>query len=696
MENRDASLIRKYITLMESIDNKIEKSEEPIDENVSLFRDAIKTLARTAEVEKGLWQTIKTELPAIGNKYKSAAEFKAAAEAGRISASESSSLFKLAVKQSPELAIKMRGLLRTQPEFAEIAKQVFPKGTQMPANAAKMELAKKTLGQMGIDAKEAESMLKKAAQESGGATGVTARNVNKAIEKRGVEAGKTASKTGKEAEALAKDASKTADEAAKITQGQKLIVGGGKKYHEWLKKIWEKGKGGTKIVVENGIKKVRVSKKLIQWALLAGGAYLLYSLFTDSDGNDVIVEDEGGKIVDPNLTDGMANCLRDLVDKGMGELTTSGSGGPVVVVKKTGNPEYDDLGGLAFFMNGRVWTLDFKTKTGSWTCKNNVIQPIPEMEMNEAPSELANDVDRMIDYLDFPVSGDDLQNAKNLLKKYVNNGQGKKFLQIYDRSGLMDYPLRTTLDYIATFKASSVEAKQEMYDMIDKIESGKTGGGEGGSDTADLSGISITWDEDKKPEPTPPVPTPPIPVPQPEKYRYCDKFPFTFGCKNPKIQDVQRCLGMESKYQTGNFGPLTLSVMRNKFGMDVIDELTYNGIMAKCKGSTPTPTTGTTTTTGSTITPPKPAEPTKTEPTKTEPAKVASATKTTLNREGCKNLFKTIDERDQQQGVATASKTEREQLQFCLQQYNFGVGTGVNKMKRRYGLTASGGDRGIK
>jgi hypothetical protein len=321
-----------------------------------------------------------------------------------------------------------------------------------------------------------------------------------------------------------------------------------------------------------------------------------------------------------------------------------------------------------------------------------VIQPIPEMEMNEAPSELANDVDRMIDYLDFPVSGDDLQNAKNLLKKYVNNGQGKKFLQIYDRSGLMDYPLRTTLDYIATFKASSVEAKQEMYDMIDKIESGKTGGGEGGSDTADLSGISITWDGDKKPEPTPPVPTPPIPVPQPEKYRYCDKFPFTFGCKNPKIQDVQRCLGMESKYQTGNFGPLTLSVMRNKFGMDVIDELTYNGIMAKCKGSTPTPTTGTTTTTGSTITPPKP-----TEPTKTEPANVGNTSKrTTLNREGCKNLFKTIDERDQQQGVATASKTEREQLQFCLQQYNFGVGTGVNKMKRRYGLTASGGDRGIK
>ncbi len=67
-----------------------------------------------------------------------------------------------------------------------------------------------------------------------------------------------------------------------------------------------------------------------------------------------------------------------------------------------------------------------------------------------------------------------------------------------------------------------------------------------------------------------------------------------------------------------------------------------------------------------------------------------------MNRESCKSLFKTIDERDQQQGVATASKTERQQLQFCLQQYNFGIGTGANRMKSRYGLTPSGGDRGIR
>ena len=684
MENKDTLLIRKFINLVESYEVK-----DNIEEETSLeegreqgFKELLMAFTKSGEEALGVLRNIKFLRNA-----------KSVDEAIALINKASQQELKVAMK---EFIPSLKGSNRIK-FINSIVKGNFAKNIERALSLAQkgnpeaLKAVSKYYTEMGITGKEFAELASKA---TGRKTAEITNLLNKGVAdasktvKTGAEAGKAATTT-------VKDAEKTAAEIAKIEQGQKLIVGGGKKYHEWLKKIMDQGKKTTKIVIENGIKKVRVSKQLIQWALLAGGAYMLYSYFTDSDGSDVIVEDEGGNVVDPNLTDGMADCLRNLVDKGMGQLTTSGSGGPVVVVKKTGNPEYDNLGGLGFFMNGRVWTLDFKTKRGSWTCKNNVVQPIPEMEMNEAPSELANDVDRMIDYLDFPVSGDDLQNAKNLLQKYVNNGQGKKFLEIYNRSGLMDYPLKTTLDYIATFKASSVEAKQDMYDMIKKIESGK-GGGEQGGGTADLSGISITWDGDKKPEPTPPVPIPP--VPQPEKYRYCDKFPFTFGCKNPKIQDVQRCLGMESKYQTGNFGPLTLSVMRNKFGMDVIDELTYNGIMSKCKGGTPTPTTGNTTTTGSTITPPKPAEPTKpTEPTKVEPANVGSATKTTtLNRESCKSLFKTIDERDQQQGVATASKTEREQLKFCLQQYNFGVGTGASRMKRRYGLTASGGDRGIK
>jgi len=692
MENKDAILIRKYLTLMESIDNKVEsKTEEPIDEQVGMFKDLIKTLGRTVETEKALWQTLKTEIPTIGGRFKSAAEFKAAAEAGKITAAESSEIVKYAIKNVPEVAIKMKGLLRGQPEFAEIAKQVFPKGTQMAADPRKLELAKKTMAQFGIEGKEAEAMLKKAAQDAGGSTKVTAKAVDKAVAKR-------AGDTTKKATGAGKDAAKTAEEASKITKGKEVMVfGGGKKYHEWLKKMWEKF-GKRKTVIEDGIKKVTVTKKLLQWALLAGGAYFIYSLLTDSDGSDVIVTDEGGNVVDPNLIDGMAECLRKLIDEGSAEIEESSDGSPIVYVKNTGNSEYDSLGGLNFYMNGRVISDD-ASKRGNWKCKQGKIQTIPEsFVINEqGDSDIANDVETMIELLDFPVSGDDLVKANALLSKYAKSSRGKDFLELYDKSGLADASLETSLDYIATFKASSVQAKNNMYKLIKQIESGKTGGGEdGGNKTASLSDIEITWDGDK------PVPVPPIPVPEPEprpKYVNCESFPFRFGCKNPKIKEVQRCLGMEVEYQTGNFGPLTLRVMRNKFGMDVIDEITYNGIISKCKGGTPNPSTGNTVTnTGSTITPPKPVEPVKpTDPTQVEPAKVASATKTTqLNREGCKTLFKTIDERDQSQGVATASKAEREQLKFCMQQYNFGVGTGVNKMKRRYGLTASGGDRGIK
>lgn len=675
MENKDSILIRKYITLVESIDKKEEtKTEEPLNEQLRMFQDLVKTLARTVEVEKALWQTLKTEIPAIGNRFKSASEFKAAAEAGKITSVESAEIVKYAIKNVPEVAIKMKGLLKAQPEFKEIARQVFPNGTQMLPNASKLKLAQETMAKFGVEAKEAEDMLRVAA-------GGVAKDA------------KVLATTGKEAV-------KTAEEISKIKKGKDLLKTGGNSFMTWFKKNLEKFGKGTKPVVENGIKKVSVTKKILQWALLAGGGFLLYAYFTDSDGSDVIITDEDGKKVDPNLMSSFADCLRKLVENKTGEIRETSDGGPVILVKNTGNAEYDSLGGLMFYMTGRVFTGDGDTKRGNWKCKGGKVQPIPESMINEqSDDEISSDVETMISLLDFPVSGDDLKKANALLSKYAKSSRGKDFLELYYDSGYADASLKTSLDYITTFKASSVQAKNNMYKLIKQIESGKTGGGEkqqGGSGTADLSGIDITWDGDKKKEGGDGDKI--VPVPQPQKYYQCDAFPFRFGCKNEKIREVQRCIGMESKYQTGNFGPLTLSQMRNKFGMDVIDEITYNGIISKCKGSTPQPQSGSTSTTGTTVTPTKTAEPTKTtEPTNVEPAKVASATKSTkLNREGCKTLFKTIDERDQSQGGKTATNTEIEQLRFCLQQYNFGVGTGANKIKNRYGLTPSGGDRGIR
>jgi hypothetical protein len=119
---------------------------------------------------------------------------------------------------------------------------------------------------------------------------------------------------------------------------------------------------------------------------------------------------------------------------------------------------------------------------------------------------------------------------------------------------------------------------------------------EGGNDT-----IHIDWDGEKKTE-VPPVPVPPKPDPKP-KYTPCSSFPMSFGCKSDKIREIQLCLGMESKYQTGNFGPLTQSALTSKgYNGSKITEDDYLKILKTCRGSQPTPTPTTGTTTGSTVT----------------------------------------------------------------------------------------------
>lgn len=718
MENKNAELIRKMMTLMENTESKIISKE---------MEDVHETSTENELEENAIVKSIVGDLKTLQGAERAAAMAKLGAEfegplKNLLKDAEAASLLKQSnIRTAEELVTAVaKGLnskLKGKLDIAILRNSSSPR--LVNAAAENLTQSKQFLAEYKNEINAGQPVFERALMDS---KKYTKDAITKIVEKVNSKYGmkvtddmvkgikvkepiKTTTKTATGGADDAASAAKSTDDAAKIKQGKDILkTGGGKKYYEWLKKMFEKFGKDSKTVVQNGVKKVSVSKRLLQWALVAGGAYLLYSFFTDSDGNDVVVTDEGGKVIDPKLTDGMTDCLRNLIDKGMGRLTQSSSGGPVVVVEKTGNVDYDSVGGLMFFMNGRVISGDGATKRGNWKCKGGKVQKVDETSMinEQSETEMTNDVETMIDLLDFPVSGDDLSQARTLLSKYANSSKGKEFLELYRTSGLGSGSLKKSLDYIATFQAGSVLSKNKMYELIKQIESGKSGGGEnqGGNETADLSGIEITWDgEKKKEEGGGGDGDKPIPVPQPTKYRDCDGPPFTFGCRSPKIKEIQRCLGMESKYQTGNFGPLTLRELTRQYGTDIIDEKYYNVILNSCKGKpTPIPTTGDTTTSGSTITPPKPSEPTKTtEPTNVEPAKVASATKPTqLNREGCKALFKTIDERDQQSGKRTANDAEIQQLRFCLQQYNFGIGTGVNKIKRGYSLTASGGDKGIR
>lgn len=377
MENKDANLIRKYLNLVESIENKIKSSvdeestnedvnEEPLDEQVKMFQDALKTLARTAEVERGLWSTIKNEIPQIGNTYKSAAEFKAAVEAGKVTAAESASLVKFAIKNSPELAMKIKGLLKTQPEFAEMAKLIFPKGTQMPADAAKMAIAQKTLSQMGIDAKTAEAMLRDAAQGAAGTAQVTTKAVDKAIARR------AAQMKGGEAEvkALVKDVNTAQDAANGIKQEISKVK------DPAIKSAWQRaGERVGKYAAEKWDKLKQLKgkmnwKKLILYGLAGYGAMeVLNSIFG------------GGK------NEVLQPCVVNLPDS---ELSTTSGGDPVVLYRK------DDLdaasaghGGLKFYDNGRVWTMD-NSMSGGYTCtaSGQVSAQVSEENLGEAAPKI--------------------------------------------------------------------------------------------------------------------------------------------------------------------------------------------------------------------------------------------------------------------------------------------------------------------
>lgn len=201
----------------------------------------------------------------------------------------------------------------------------------------------------------------------------------------------------------------------------------------------------------------------------------------------------------------------------------------------------------------------------------------------------------------------------------------------------------------------------------------------------DVLGMSITWDSKTTPNPGE------TPAPGTKStYRNCTDFPYTFGCRSQVIKEVQVCLGMSPKYQTGNFGPITLKELKSKRGEETITKEVYDSIKQSCQTSATRPE--------SQYIEPMPSiksgqiQQPEIQP-KTQPSQPSQPSQ--LNKDFCVALFKNIDDRDQESGRKTANSTEIQQIKDCLQQYNF-LFSGSAKMRRRYGLTMSGGDRGIR
>lgn len=86
---------------------------------------------------------------------------------------------------------------------------------------------------------------------------------------------------------------------------------------------------------------------------------------------------------------------------------------------------------------------------------------------------------------------------------------------------------------------------------------------------------SITFNWSKKPVTA-------TKAPQKSKYTYKEDFPFTYMTKNPIISQIQKAIGMEQRYQTGNFGPITQKALQEK-GYDLSQGITqdiYNNVIS--------------------------------------------------------------------------------------------------------------------
>jgi hypothetical protein len=348
------------------------------------------------------------------------------------------------------------------------------------------------------------------------------------------------------------------------------------------------------------IKKVVVNNKMLSTLAVAGlSAYALYQFFGATDDSSTILVDENGNPIKdtPPVSGQWLPCIKQMIDSKEGTMITRASGEISVLVKNSEFP-----GGLQYYPNGRVMNTATK-EMGTYVCKDGAVVKENKPTINEvvgrilrerllkeqSDTEIDNDAEEMVDLLDFPVSGNDMQSALNKLKKYSTSPKGKDFLQAYKDTGLGSGDLKKTLSYITTTQASSARAKRTMLSLISQIESGTAvvnppaptptpGGGN--------SGTVITWDKDKKKDGGNKVDDGSKPKKNKSSFKDCEgqDFPLAYGCKSSKIAEVQKCLGVKDD---GAFGPNTMkALVDNKYDTSRgLSKDVYDAVKGNCNPS---------------------------------------------------------------------------------------------------------------
>lgn len=271
-----------------------------------------------------------------------------------------------------------------------------------------------------------------------------------------------------------------------------------------------------------------------------------------------------------------APCIQELLKSGEGRIDTTAGGLVRVIVD-------GDVGQLAFYTNGRVAETS-TGKKGSWKCRN------AQITIQEQSSEIDLDtmtkfVDEAVDALDGYVALGNLYTLEGIVKTLQGKTfEGKnalqEFLSLYEEDEGGDKFIDDINSIgVKTLGTKGILAKRNILSII-------SGGGSSTSpspttgEKKGLSNIEIVWDgESTGGEGT----VPPTPRPGGSRYHDCNskELPHEFGCRSNKIKELQICLGLPQKYQTGNFGPITKKALEDK-GIDPSNGVTQFVIDTAC------------------------------------------------------------------------------------------------------------------
>ena len=337
------------------------------------------------------------------------------------------------------------------------------------------------------------------------------------------------------------------------------------------------------------------SKKLLYLLGFGGLGYAAYKmLFSDTTPEQA-----------KQLT--FNNCAGSLIDDAGTKIAVTTGGDPVLLVTKTGNPEYDKLGGLRFFNNGRVHAAN-NEKRGFWSCKGNQTVVAENDLLNEQGAELSDAeldgyVSDAIDDLDGYVAEYNLKSLLDILtalkgKTYKGQSALQQFLKYYKEDEGANFIDDVNSVGVANL---SITAKNMKPQIIAMVSGAGTGGGDGKSATGVDSIINIKWDGAKagggdgggnsgggggggSTKTT--------------KYYDCssvnlDTTALTYGCKDKRIAEVQKCLGITAD---GKFGPATRKALTDNAyeASKGITKAIYEKVLAGCKKGEVKSTTGTT------------------------------------------------------------------------------------------------------